>query len=117
MVLFPPGRRASSDDVIVAVIHLVGFVAGGFSIAVAFWIVSGLLEPIPHVVRMVAFVIVTAVLCIGSATLGPRALPANRRQIPPEVLMGRGGMGVFQFGFEIGTGMRTFLPTAAPHVV
>ena len=31
--------------------------------------------------------------------------------------MGRGLKGVLQFGYEIGTGARTFLPTAAPHVI
>jgi hypothetical protein len=32
-------------------------------------------------------------------------------------LLSGGLAGVFQFGFELGTGVRTYLPTAAPHVL
>jgi len=44
-------------------------------------------------------------------------LPQRRRQIPQDVLLERGALGALQFGFEIATGVRTHLPTAAAHVV
>lgn len=44
------------------------------------------------------------------------ALPQNRRQIDRNIAeSGFGGM--LQFGFEMGTACRTFLPTGAPHLI
>lgn len=41
----------------------------------------------------------------------------NRRQVP-EAVRNRGPrVGAFQFGFEMGTASRTFMPTTMPHVV
>lgn len=48
---------------------------------------------------------------------GSHVLPQRRRQIPRAVLsMGGPRLGPLQFGFELGTGVRTYLPTALPHV-
>jgi hypothetical protein len=45
-------------------------------------------------------------------------LPQNSRQIPHEVLAGaRPGRGALRFGFELGTGVRTYLSASAPYVV
>jgi hypothetical protein len=44
-------------------------------------------------------------------------LPQNARQIPQEVLQHRVRRGALQFGFELGTGVRTFVSASAPYVV
>lgn len=84
------------------------------------WIGSGLLDPIPFRVRSVGLVGGLVLICIlsrgRSKRVGRLKLPQSQRQIAQEVL-GRGFRGVFRFGFEIGTGVRTYLPTAAPHAL
>lgn len=48
---------------------------------------------------------------------GLELLPQNARQVP-QTVRGRGpSVGGFQFGFEMGTGLRTYMTTALPHVV
>lgn len=42
--------------------------------------------------------------------------PGARRQVPETVAF-RGVQGAFQFGFEMGTGLRTYMPVAMPVVV
>jgi len=43
-------------------------------------------------------------------------VPENARLVPEEV-QHRGQWGALQFGFEMGTGMRTYSPSALPHLV
>ena len=42
-------------------------------------------------------------------------VPENARLVPEEV-QHRGQWGALQFGFEMGTGMRTYSPSALPHL-
>ena len=44
-------------------------------------------------------------------------LPQNARQIPQDVLQRRLRLGTLQFGFELGTGVRTFVSASAPYVL
>ena len=43
-------------------------------------------------------------------------LPQNRRQVPQTVIFAGGRVGALQFGFEMGTGLRTFMTSGLPHV-
>jgi hypothetical protein len=43
-------------------------------------------------------------------------VPENARLVPEDV-QHRGHWGALQFGFEMGTGMRTYSPSALPHLV
>ena len=43
-------------------------------------------------------------------------VPENARLVPEDV-QHRGQWGALQFGFEMGTGMRTYSPSALPHLV
>jgi hypothetical protein len=47
----------------------------------------------------------------------PLSLPQNRRAVPQSVIPRSNVAGPLQFGFEMGTGVRTFMPTALPHVL
>src|SRR5262249_31138950 len=47
----------------------------------------------------------------------PVPLPQNARQIPREGLQRRIRLGSLQFGFELGTGGRTYVSASAPYVV
>jgi hypothetical protein len=44
-------------------------------------------------------------------------LPQNARQIPQEVLQLRLRRGSLQFGFELGTGVRTYVSASTPYVL
>lgn len=66
-----------------------------------------------------AAVLAVALLVAFARDLGwiPIPLPQNARQVP-EMVAGSGPrLGALQFGFEMGTGMRTFMTSALPHVV
>jgi hypothetical protein len=57
--------------------------------------------------------VLVASVALEVVGLGER-LPQNRRLVPPEITSYDRRDGSFQFGVEMGTGMRTFLPTALP---
>ncbi|GAA2207173.1 hypothetical protein GCM10009850_026310 [Nonomuraea monospora] len=47
----------------------------------------------------------------------PFRLPQNARQVPSSIVARSDGSGALQFGFEMGTGLRTFMPTHLPYVL
>ncbi|MDT0377570.1 hypothetical protein RM572_02120 [Streptomyces sp. DSM 42041] len=85
--------------------------------ATVLWLASGLLSPAPEVVRHVAAVL-CALLCVLRDTGAVRLpLPQNARQIPQEVLQRHLLRGTLQFGFELGTGVRTYVTASAPYAL
>jgi hypothetical protein len=97
----------------------VGSVAGALLTGTAIWIVSGLFAPLPRSVRF-------ALLAAGAALAwlakegplqGRLTLPESRRLIPSSVLGGSVVRGAAQFGFELGTGVRTYVPSAIPYIL
>jgi hypothetical protein len=44
-------------------------------------------------------------------------LPQNPRQVPPTVITSGGRVGALQFGFEMGTGLRTYMTSGLPHAL
>lgn len=117
-MLFPPVRRVSFADLKVAGAYLLGTTVGSIATAVLLWAFSGMASILPAMLRGGLLAVGCAlVVATDMKLLGDLSLPANRRQIPPEVIVGRRLAGAFQFGFEVGTGVRTQLPTGAPHVL
>lgn len=118
-MLLPPERRRSIFDVKVAAAYLAGTSSGAVLTAMAAWVLSGFAEPLGEGARL-------ALLAAGGAFVwackhGPLArvvsLPEARRQIPAHVFGGSLTSGAYRFGFELGTGMRTYVPSAAPYVL
>ncbi|MBO4207683.1 hypothetical protein [Micromonospora echinofusca] len=59
-----------------------------------------------------------AVLGLGRELgLVPIRLPQNARQVPQDVLHRSLRRGALQFGFELGTGVRTYVSASAPYVL
>jgi hypothetical protein len=123
-VLFSPGWRAPVRQGGVLAVFAVGLVAGGTLVGSALWLLSGLAHPLPAAAGMVAAVIVAALgvlrevmPVIRRGADGRVRLPQNARQIPAAVLRHRLRAGALRFGFELGTGVRTYLSSSAPHVV
>ena len=83
------------------------------------WALSGFAAPLPELARagMIAAGAVLIWLCERGLLSARVSLPQSRRQIPAEVF-GQGLVrGAFRFGFELGTGVRTYMPSPAPYVL
>jgi hypothetical protein len=92
-------------------------VLGGTLTAAVLWLLSGLSAPLPGAVRTAAILAVAALGVAREAGWVRIPLPQNARQIPQDVLQHRITRGALQFGFELGTGVRTYVSAAAPYVV
>lgn len=96
---------------------MLGLLAGGVLTATVLWLLSGLAAPIPAAGRDAAVLAVAALAVLRDAGLLRIPLPQNARQVPQEVLHRSWRRGALTFGFELGTGVRTFLPASAPYVL
>lgn len=84
------------------------------------WLFSGLFAPLPSDSRYGAILAIAVVAVLRDAGVAPFAsipLPQNRRQVPQDVLQRDLPRGAARFGFELGTGVRTFVSATAPYVV
>lgn len=99
--------------------YLGGAVAGASLTALLAWLASGFVEPLSAAARVVLLVAgaLFAWAVKHGALAGRVRLPEARRQIPLEVFFGGLVRGAWRFGFEMGTGMRTFVPSYAPYVL
>jgi hypothetical protein len=94
-----------------------GLVLGGVTSAAAFWLLSGLAQPLPAALRA-GVVVAVAVAALADEALGLGwRWPQNARQVPQAVRRREPRAALLQFGFELGTGMRTFVTSRAPYVV
>lgn len=95
---------------------LAGCTLGGALTGAALGVLSGLLSPVPSVLRL-ALLGTLAVALVAVDLVQPRLrLPQRRELIPQEVFtrgMARGG---FRFGVEYGCGWRTLVPSAASYL-
>ncbi|HSK95771.1 MAG TPA: hypothetical protein VK891_04060 [Euzebyales bacterium] len=110
----PSGRRGSAA--LLGPLAL-GLVLGGSASALGFWLLSGLAQPVWVQVR-VALLVAVAVAAMVDETLhmGWR-WPQHARQVPQAIRRRAPSLGLLQFGFELGTGLRTFVTSKAPYVV
>jgi len=116
-VLFSPGWRAPVRQGQILAVFTLGLLLGGSLSASVLWLLSGLAAPVPGSVRTGAILAVATLGVLREAGWVRVPLPQNARQIPQEVLMYRVRRGALQFGFELGTGVRTFVSASAPYVL
>lgn len=95
----------------------IGLLGGGVLSAMLLWLASGLAAPVPLPVRLWMVVAVAALAVLADAGVLRLRLPQNRRQIPREVLRDNLAAGSLRFGFELGTGVRTYLSASAPYAL
>lgn len=115
--MFSPGWRASIRQRSVLVFFATGLLLGGALSGGALWLLSGLSEPLPALARALAIVGVAVLGLLREFELVRLPLPQNTRQIEQDVLRRRPRLGPMQFGFELGTGVRTYVSSTAPYVV
>ncbi|MFI2781320.1 hypothetical protein [Streptomyces sp. ALB3] len=94
-----------------------GLLAGGVVTAGVLWLLSGLFTPLPAGVRQGLVVTVALLAALRDAGRMPLRLPQNARQIPQDVLRRHLARGALQFGFELGTGVRTYVSASAPYAL
>jgi len=98
---------------------IIGLGLGGLTVALFTAVLGSLLVQWWLPPRLAAAMLVLAVFAalfheVGLAEL---PLPQNGRQVPEQIFRRGPLMGALQFGFEMGTGLRTFMTSALPHVL
>lgn len=78
---------------------------------------GALLSPIPAAVRLGAAVVLTLLVLAAAHGVGGLRLPQTERQIPASVVALRLPSRAWRFAVTYGTGLFTYLPSAAPHVL
>jgi hypothetical protein len=78
---------------------------------------GALLSPIPTAVRLGAAVVLTLLVLAAAHGVGGLRLPQTERQIPASVVALRLPSRAWRFAVTYGTGLFTYLPSAAPHVL
>lgn len=94
-----------------------GLIAGGLLSGSVLWLLSGLSAPLPVPWRYAGIVAVAVLGLLREVGLVPIRLPQNARQVPQDVLQRSLRRGALQFGFEMGTGVRTYVSASAPYVL
>jgi predicted lysophospholipase L1 biosynthesis ABC-type transport system permease subunit len=101
----------------VLVLFSVGLVLGGTLSALVLYVASGLVAPAPETARYGVVVALAAAGALRDAGFVRFPLPQNARQVPQEVLTRNVERGSLQFGFELGTGVRTYVSSTVPYVM
>ncbi|SCL31610.1 hypothetical protein GA0070624_4299 [Micromonospora rhizosphaerae] len=78
---------------------------------------SGLSAPLPASWRYATIVTVALLGVLREAGVVTIPLPQNPRQVPQDVLRRSPRRGALRFGFELGTGVRTYVSATAPYVL
>jgi hypothetical protein len=118
-VLLPPQRSRSFFDYRIIAAYLAGTCSGALLTAAMAWMLSGFTEPLHPYLR--AGLLGIGAVFIWMCKQGPLsqvvALPETHHQIPAEVFGGSLVRGAYRFGFELGTGVRTYVPSPAPYIL
>jgi hypothetical protein len=94
-----------------------GLAAGGSVSSIALWGISGLFTPIADLWKISALFLVGVVVVGQEVGFLRLKLPANKRQVPQEVFTNGPYRAAVRFGFELGTGVRTYLPSSVPYLL
>jgi hypothetical protein len=111
-VLSSPVRRGSPVLAFVA-----GLLAGGVLTSVVLVVVGSLLRaPLPPAARWAVVGLALIAMLLRQIGVLRFTLPENRRLVPETVFRLGRHLGPLQFGLEMGTGARTYLPSGLPYV-
>jgi hypothetical protein len=115
--LASPGWRGHERQSIIISLFSLGLILGGLVSASAVWILSGLAEAAPGTWRASLLVLILIPALLRDLRMIDFRLPQTTRQIPRTVFTRGLEPGSVQFGFELGTGVRTYIPTTVPYVL
>jgi hypothetical protein len=92
-------------------------VAGGLTVSAVAVTLGSLVRPlIPPAVRVGLIAAVALFVIAGECGLHRIMLPHRRAQVPPTVIAAGGDAGALRFGFEMGSGVRTHMPSNLPYL-
>lgn len=81
-------------------------------------VLGSLVRPVVPTPVAIGLVALMTVLVAGQELgLYRLPLPQNARQVPQWIVQAGGRVGGLSFGFEMGTGLRTFMTSGLPHVL
>ena len=116
-MLASPGWRERDRQGIVLTAFVAGLLAGGLLSGLVLGLFSGLAQPLPEAWRYLAIVALALLGMLRDIGILPIWVPQNARQVPQEVMRHNLRRGALQFGFELGTGVRTYVSASAPYVL
>lgn len=120
-MLLPSVRRSSHidtrRDLGLTLAFVIGGVVGALALVPLLVLGNALLQPVPTVARVAGWLVVGAGVVVVNIGTGGCPLLQTRRQIGQEALVGHGAPGAFRFGAALGTGVMTYTPSCAPHLV
>ena len=90
---------------------------GGLATLVVAHVLGGLVSWVPAGVRAGAVAVAGVVVLAQALGVADVPVPQRRAMIPIGRFDRRAGAAQFLFGLELGSGLRTFLPSLAPHLV
>ena len=94
-----------------------GLLLGGASTGLLAVVTGSLMRPLVPVEARSLLLAATALIIVVAEMSGYRLpLPQNARQVPTWIIHEGNRAGALQFGFEMGTGMRTYIPSSLPHL-
>jgi hypothetical protein len=99
------------------VAFVLGLVGGGLLSALALGLLSGLFTPLPATGRHAAILAVALLGLLREAGVVRLRLPQHTWQVPQDVLQRNLLRGAWQFGVELGSGVRTYISATAPYVL
>lgn len=102
---------------LVLALFTAGLMAGGSLSATVAWSLAGLIGWLPQEARAAALLLIGTAVVLQEAGFLHLKLPANHRQVPQEIFSRGPYRSALHFGFELGTGVRTYLPSAVPYLL
>jgi hypothetical protein len=92
-----------------------GLLIGSLVTGSVLLLLSGVLSPIPRVVALAGVALGTSILLLHEYGVVRLKLPENHRQVSQFVLHRPSLRPAVIFGIELGTGVRTYVPSVAPY--
>lgn len=94
-----------------------GEVLGGVTSATALVVLAPLFGWLSASISLALLVVAAVILTLRDLTLIRFPLPEARRLVPRTVFNRTGWVAALQFGFELGTGVRTYISASAPYLL
>ncbi|MDO5503040.1 MAG: hypothetical protein Q4G67_07690 [Actinomycetia bacterium] len=94
-----------------------GGLLGGATTGLVLAVMSGLFSPLPPPVRLIVIALLAAGLLVLDLASAKLPLPQRSTLIPQTVFAAGMVRGIFRFGYEYGTGVRTLIPSAASYIL
>jgi len=96
----------------------IGLVFGAATTSTILWLVGAVLaEIIEPRVRAGGIVVISIVLALHHLQAIRVPLPQNARLVPQDILAKGRSRAALQFGYELGTGVRTYVTSVVPYLV